>query len=142
MNFFRLFLLLGALPLGLSAQAITAGTPVESFRLPTFTREGHRSMLLQGSAALVTASRIELREMTLTLFSGDARNLVETVILSPVATVNPESEQVEGAGVVRVIRDDLEITGQGWHYDHAQKKVSITRDARIVFRAQLPDILK
>lgn len=142
MNFFRLLLLLGALPLGLSAQAITAGTPVESFRLPTFTREGHRSMLLQGSAALVTASRIELREMTLTLFSGDARNLVETVILSPVATVNPESEQVEGAGVVRVIRDDLEITGQGWHYDHAQKKVSITRDARIVFRAQLPDILK
>lgn len=142
MNFFRLLLLLGALPLGLSAQTLTAGTPVESFRLPTFTREGHRSMLLQGSAALVTAARIELREMTLTLFSGDARNLVETVILSPVATVNPEREEVEGAGVVRFIRDDLEITGHGWRYDHAQKKVSITRDARIVFRAQLPDILK
>jgi hypothetical protein len=99
-------------------------------------------MLLQGSAAMVTAARIELREMTLTLFSGDARNLVETVILSPVATVNPEREEVEGAGVVRFIRDDLEITGYGWHYAHAQKKVSITRNARIVFRAQLPDILK
>jgi hypothetical protein len=99
-------------------------------------------MLLQGSQALVGTDQVELQGMTLTIFTGDAANTVETVILSPLATIQLDREQVQGESTVRVIRDDIEITGQGWSYDHAVKKVSITRNARIVFQAQLPDILK
>ena len=128
----------------LAARAVnpTDATPVLSFKLPTFTKEGHRSMLLQGTEAVVSTTRVELIEMNLTLFSGDDRNAVETIILSPVATALLDSDQVRGDSSVRVIRDDIEITGQGWTYDHRTKKVSITRNARVVFNAQMPDILK
>lgn len=99
-------------------------------------------MLLQGSRALVGTNQVELQEMTLTVFTGDATNTVVTVILSPLATIQLDRELVQGESTVRVIRDDIEITGQRWSYDHAGKKVSIARNARIVFQAQLPDILK
>ncbi len=124
------------------SQPVTATTPVQNFKLPTFTPEGYRSMLLLGSSATVAPGVINLTEMNLTLFSGDAASKVETVILSPVAAVSPDSGQVSGDSTVRMIRDDIEITGTGWTYDHRQKKVSITRNARIVYRAQMPDLLK
>jgi hypothetical protein len=99
-------------------------------------------MLLQGSQATVASNRVELMDLNLTLFMGDAASTVETVILSPTATANLQNETVHGDGTVRVIRDDFEITGTGWSYDHHQKKVSITANARIAFHAQLPDMLK
>lgn len=137
---FILFMLGGS---ALSAETSpTAMAPVSQFRLPTFTKEGHRSMMLLGSEAIVGAVHVQLVDLNLTLFSGDERNAVDTVILSPLASVNPEEGTVKGAAAVRIIRDDLEITGRGWTYDHRQKKVSIHSQARVVFRAQLPDILK
>ncbi len=143
MKFLRLLPLFGSLLLAsAAAQSPLASTPVKNFRLPTFTKEGHRSLLLQGTEARVSTRQVELSEMTLTVFSGDATNRVETVMLSPLARIDLEAEQVRGDGLVRVIRDDSEITGTGWSYHHAEKKVSITRSARVVFRAQLPDLLK
>ena len=47
-----------------------------------------------------------------------------------------------GKPIVRMIRDDIEVAGRGWTYDHRAKKVSLAADVRIVFAAQLNDILK
>jgi len=126
----------------MAGPSLTSQTPVSNFRLPTFTKEGHRSMLLQGSQAIVRPNNIEFADLNLTLFSGNEKADVVTVLLSPNATAEPEDETVHGSGTVRVIRDDLEITGTNWTYDHRQKKVSIAANARITFKAQLPDILK
>ena len=41
-----------------------------------------------------------------------------------------------------IAASDLEITGEQWIYDHGAKKVSIARNTRITFKAQLPDLLK
>lgn len=99
-------------------------------------------MLLQGSEAIVGQAQVELIDLNLTVFTGEENNAVETIILSPQATAKPEDEIVQGLMAVRIIRDDLEITGTGWTYAHIDKKVSIHSNARVVFRAQLPDILK
>lgn len=133
--------LLGA-SVALAAGPLESETPVSGFRLPTFSKNGHRSMLLQGSKAIVQPDEIKLVDLNLTLFKGDAAGTVETVILSPSATAEPEEEIVHGTGPVRVIGDNFEITGIGWTYHHRQKKVSISSHARVVFRAPLPDILK
>lgn len=133
--------LLGSVP-AFAASPLGSQTPVMDFRLPTFTKDGHRSMLLQGTKAVVAPGRIDLVNLNLTLFKGDTANSVETIILSPAAIAHPEAETVQGDGPVRVIRDDLEITGTGWSYDHRQKRVSIAANARVVFQAPLPDILK
>lgn len=142
MKFLRSLLpLLCALGLG-AAEPASTRTPVSNFKLPTFTNEGHRSMLLQGTEALVGSNRVELTGMNLSIFTGDRRNLVETIILSPVAVADLETDVISGKDTVRFIRDDLEITGSDWRYDYRQKKVSIARQSRVVFQAQMPDLLK
>ena len=91
---------------------------------------------------MVSAEQITVANLNLTLFKGDEADTIETVILSPSAIAAVDARQVQGEGTVHVIRDYIEITGQGWTYEHNQKKVSIAHDARVVFRATTPDILK
>ena len=55
----------------MAGPSLTSQTPVSNFRLPTFTKEGFRSMLLQGSQAIVRPNNIEFADLNLTLFSGD-----------------------------------------------------------------------
>ncbi|HEY0945463.1 MAG TPA: hypothetical protein VGD81_09345 [Opitutaceae bacterium] len=122
---------------------ITARAPVKDFTLPFFNDAGHRTMLVRGGEALLAnPERVTIHELTLTVFSGHADNRVDTVILSPAATVIPAEKAVTGEQVVRLVRDDLEVSGEAWRYDHDAKKILINRNVHIVFRTELKDILK
>ena len=124
---------------------VTARVPIKNFQLPTFTKAGDRAMLLlAGEAFIVSQTQVEVTDLNLTLFSGDATNRVDTVLVSPAATVLLDQQIVRGNSTVRLVRDDLEVTGEQWSYSHqpAEKKVLIENKARVVFRAQLPDLLK
>jgi hypothetical protein len=123
--------------------ALTADAPVINFRLPTFTKEGFRSWLLCGSEGLyVNQNQLSVTDLNLTIFSGDAANRVESVFLSPSATAFINDAQVQSPGRLRLINNDFEVTGEDWLYDHRQKKVSIHKNVRVVFHAQLKDLLR
>lgn len=123
---------------------VPASEPIKNFVLPTFTpAEGYRSMLLRGSQAwMLTPRIIQLDDMDLTVFSGDATSHVESVLLSPVARVSLDDHTAGGPGAVRLIRDDLELTGNQWTYYQLQKRISIARNVRVVFHTELKDLLK
>jgi hypothetical protein len=132
-----------AVPSTAAEPRATVSAPIKNFRLPTFTAAGHReAMLLAGEARLPEPARIELKEMMLTLFSGDAAEDVDTLLAAPVATFLPAEKLASGPDTVRLERLDLTVTGADWTYDHAAKKVVIRRDAHVIFRAALGDILK
>jgi hypothetical protein len=100
-------------------------------------------MTLRGAkASFPSSGEIEVVDLTLTVFSGDAAGRTETVMLSPAATFLPKQNLARGDAGVRVIRDDLEASGIHWIYDHAQKKVSLRGQVRIVFNAGFKDLLK
>jgi len=99
-------------------------------------------MLIESSEAIVAPSQIELTNLNLTLFDGTDRNAIETILLSPQATALTDEETISGEGLVRIIRDDVEITGTGWRYEHARRKVSIAKHTRIRFQSSLPDLLR
>lgn len=100
-------------------------------------------MTLRGAkASFPLTDQVDVVDLNLTIYSGDATNQVETVILSPAATFLPKQNLARGEAGVRVIRDDLEATGIHWTYDHAQKKVSLTGRVRIVFNAEFKSLLK
>jgi len=123
--------------------SLTANAPVINFRVPTFTAEGYRSWLLCGSEGVyVNDSRLDVVDLNLTVFSGDASNRVGSVFLSPSAVALIGESRVRGPGALRLITDDFEATGEDWLYDHRQKKVSIHRDVRVVFHLRLNDILR
>ena len=122
--------------------SLTANAPVINFRVPTFNGE-YRSWLLCGSKGVyVDDNRLDIVDLNLTVFSGDASNRVESVFLSPEAVALLSESRVRGPGPVRLITDDFEATGEDWLYDHREKKVSIHRNVRVVFHAQLNDILR
>jgi len=125
-----------------STNELSTRAPLSQFRLPTFNEQGHRSMLIESSEAIVGPSQIELTNLNLTLFDGTARNAIETILLSPQATALTDEETISGKGPVRIIRDDVEITGIGWRYEHASRKVSIAKNTRIRFQSSLPDLLR
>lgn len=123
--------------------SLTANAPVVNFRVPTFTPQGYRSWLLCGAEGIyVDNNRLDVVDLNLTVFSGDASNRVESVFLSPSAIALLGENRVRGPGALRLITDDFEATGEDWLYDHRQKKVSIHRNVRVVFRARLNDILR
>jgi len=122
----------------------TSSEPIKNFVLPTFTpAEGYRSMLLRGSEAyMLTPALIQLDNMNLTVFSGDASNRIVSILLSPVARVSLDQHTAGGPGAVRLVRDDLELTGEQWTYDQVEKRISIARHVRVVFHSELKDLLK
>jgi hypothetical protein len=121
----------------------TLSAPALNWVHPLFTKEGYRSMTMRGTEVRpVGTGRIDVVDMNITVFTGGAAAKVESVLLSPAASFFPEEKIARGKSSVRLLRDDLEVAGEDWVYDHAAKKVSIARHARITFAAQLPDLIK
>jgi len=124
---------------------ISTDKPIINFSTSTFTPEGHRSWLLRASQAQPGEKEIEVSELTLAIFPGKADNeKVETMILSPTATVLPADSVVTGRETIRVINDQFEAAGSDWRYEHREqeKKITINRNVRVTFRAELKEILQ
>ena len=126
------------------AAPATAAAPATNWVLPLFTdKEGYRSMTLRGSEVRpVGTKQIAVTDLSITVFSGDAAARVDTILMSPAAVFSPKENRASGDKTVRLIRDDIEVTGANWTYDHATQTVVIREKTRIVFREQLKDILK
>ena len=131
------------IPSARSAPEVKATAPVKNFRLPTFTTQGFRHTTLHaGEARLPDPSRIDVVEMELTLFTGRADEQIDAMLAAPSASFYPEKLLATGDDTVRVERTDLTLTGADWSYDHGARKVIIKRDAHVIFRSALGDILK
>jgi hypothetical protein len=125
------------------AQDSTIAPPARNWTLPLFTKEGYRQMTLRGDEVRpITSDRVDITGMNVTVFSGTADAKVDSVLLSPEATFMISEKIARGDKSVRLIRDDVEVSGVGWTYDYNQKKVLISRHAHVVFHSALPDILK
>lgn len=131
-------------PARLSPGDGTIGPPAKNWVLPLFTdKEGFRSMTVRGSEAhAVGAKQIDITDLNITAFSGDATARVDTMLLSPAAHFFPDEKRATGEKSLRFIRDDMEITGERWTFLQNEKRVLIDQNVRVVLHAQLPAILK
>jgi hypothetical protein len=125
------------------AQDATVAPPAKNWTLPLFTKEGYRQMTLKGAEVRpVTSDRIDIAGLDVTVFSGGPEAKVDTVILSPEASFMINEKIARGDQSVRLVRDDVDVTGQGWTYYYNEKKVLIAHNAHVVFHSGLPDILR
>jgi hypothetical protein len=142
----RFLLLLSALAiplLGADQSAMPGLAPAQDWKLPLFTKDGFRSMSLRGDRVLpVSSDRIDVENIEITVFSGDAAARVTSVLLSSQASYFPKENIATGPGAVRVIRDNIEISGEDWTYEKEGEKISIHRNARVVFNMKLGDMLR
>ena len=117
--------------------------PARNWTLPLFTKEGNRQMTLRGDEVRpVSTDRVDITGMSVTVFSGGPEAKVDSVLLSPEATFLLQEKVARGSQSVRLVRDDIEVSGEGWTYLYNEKKVLISRHTHVVFHSALPDILK
>lgn len=129
--------------LHVTAEDSMLAPPARDWTLPMFTKEGYRQMTIRGDEVHpVSADRVDITGMNVTVFSGKPDAKVDSVILSPKATFLLNEKIARGAGPVRLVRDDVEVSGEGWTYIYSEKKVLISQHAHIVFHTALPDMLK
>lgn len=129
--------------IGGSAQDLATSPPARNWILPLFTKEGFREMTIRGDEVHpMTSDRIDIRGMNITVFSGAPDARVDSVLLSPEASFLITEKVARGDKSVRLVRDDLEVTGDVWSYNYNEKKVLISKRAHVVFQAALPEILK
>jgi hypothetical protein len=122
---------------------VSTSAAVKDYSISFFSDAGYHKMRVEGgSADLKDRNKIQLENMTLTLFSGQADRSVESVLMAPVAVLQPDTEMVSGSDAVRLIRDDLELFGEDWSYDHRARKIHLRRNAKIIFNANLAEYLK
>ena len=123
-------------------EGLTTG-PAKNWALPLFTPEGFRSMTLRGSEVYtVSSSRIDIINMNIAVFSGDASVAGGHHSSQPGGQFFPARQPrlrrpVRPTGPRRHRRDR-----ERWTYDYNQQKVSIQKNLRVAFRAQLTGILK
>ena len=126
-----------------SADEIAVAPPARNWTLPLFTKEGFRQVTLRGDEVRpVSSDRIDVSGMNVTVFSGDAEARVDSVLISPEATFLLNEKMVQGDRTVRLVRDDVDVRGEGWSYNYNEKKVLIYRRTHVVFQSALPDMLK
>jgi hypothetical protein len=117
--------------------------PAQNWEMKVFTKEGFRSMVIRGTEVRMAGpNRYDVIDLNITRFSGlqDAR--VDSILLSPAASFFAKEQRASGEKSVRLIRDDMEITGEQWTCLYLERKVSIQKNNRVVFHAALPDLLQ
>ena len=117
--------------------------PAKNWVLPLFTKEGYRSMTLSGDEVHpISASRIDVVNILINSFSGDAAARRDYILISSAASYFPREHRAAGPAGVRVIRDDGEITGEDWTYEKKGEKISIHRHVRVTFNEKIGNLLR
>ena len=135
----RLFVVVVALLLQQRCAAdMTPSAPVRHFRMPRFGKDGYKVWDFSGREGhYISREHIEVIDMTLRVFSGDARGVVETQIKSPEAVLfiqrsyahSPQQLSIEGIG--------YHVEGRDWIWDGKQKKIIVQEDVHVVFDQRL-----
>ena len=100
-------------------------------------------MTARGSEArAVNSQRFDVVDLNLTVFNGDAASKVDSILLSPAATFLPQAKIARGDKSVRYIGDEIEASGTHWVYYHEEKKISLDGNVRVIFRAELKNLLQ
>ena len=122
---------------------MTTAAPVKNYSIVFFSEEGYQRVRVQGETAEVQdPTKVRLGGMTLTEYTGDADRTIESVLTAPIAIVEPETEIVSGPDSVKLVRSDLELSGEDWTYEKEAKRVHIRRNAKLIFNAGFTDLLK
>lgn len=114
-----------------------------NFNLKAFTAKGHLDFFLSGSRAAKTGTdRYEVTDMRLVRYKGDASNAIDTIVLAPNAGYQEDKKVASGTAGVRLIRDDLEVSGERWTYDQLGESLVVENKVEVTIHAVLPSLLK
>jgi len=116
--------------------------PIIDFHLSLFDDEtGRKTSDLRGGTAIYHgAEQLEIRDFTLSLF--DSKGALALKVASPKAHLQIKTRVAEGDESIDVAGPGYSLAGKRWRCEEPTRKIAIREEARVVFQAQLIDILK
>lgn len=129
----RLLAICLLMPLMLQAQLVPQ-EPVKNFQLPMFGENGYRTWELSGDEGrYISADKIEVSQMKMKVFSGDASSTIENRIESPLAMLFVSKNIAIGQGPIRITATTYRIDGQRWFWDGKTRSVVVSQKASVIF---------
>jgi hypothetical protein len=127
--------LLAASPCG-GAQDLGDIQPVSGFSVPTYDEEGNLTSKLFGDyAKILPDGLVEITGLRVEFYSGGETNRRTDMRVS-----SPKCFFHRGKGVamsdssVRIARDNMVVTGEGFVWDSKKEHLRIAKDAKVVFK--------
>lgn len=121
---------------------MVSSAPVREFSLPRFGKDGYKIWNLKGSEGYyINEERIDVVNMILCIFSGDARGEVETCIESPQASIFIKQNQARSDETLQINNLSYHIEGEKWIWDGNQKKIVVQQNVHVTFNQELRDSL-
>ena len=119
-----------------------ADAPIIDFRMAMFDNvNGLKTSDLRGGTAIYHgAELLEVRTFTLTIF--DKKGELALKVVSPKALLQIKPRIAEGDDSIDVAGPGYSLAGKRWRCEEPARKIAIREEARVVFQAQLIDILK
>lgn len=127
-----LFLTSGLLPA--HGHLMEPNAPVLDFKLPVFNESGYKAWDLQGHEGLFhTDQTIDVKEMTIQVFSGDEALSLETLIKSPAARINTKTSFAFGEESINITGPNYNISGNSWTWNGDTQQIEIQNNVIVVF---------
>ena len=120
-----------------SAQMIP-DAPIRNFRLPLFGDNGYKEWELRGlEGHYISEGEARVEGLDLLVFSGDEAMELESRIRSPEAFIEFELSRASGQSSLFMTGPGFEIQGSEWVWEGKEKRLRVSRNARVIFEQQL-----
>ncbi len=135
----KLPLILFLLAFAVSAPAqMVPDAPIQNFRLPLFGDNGFKVWELRGLVGhYISEGEARVEGLDLMVFSGDEQMHLENRIRSPEATIEFDRSRASGDSSFFMTGPGYEIEGSDWVWEGRENKLTVGRNARVVFADRL-----
>jgi len=113
---------------------ITPHSALKNFKLPKYNETSSGAYTLSGKEGIYREDGLfEVISATLSLYSGDEKQILETTILSDAAIIDLESDIASGPSYVEIKNEDFFLRGEDWTLDMEKKRITIEKKGVIRF---------
>ena len=105
---------------------------LSGFELPEYDAEGKIVRHIFGDMAEVLPDGlVKITNLRVDLFKGDE---VEMKVIAPRCELNQDTKQAVSDGPVRIIRDNMVVTGRGFDFSNEKERIQIMHDTKVVLK--------
>ena len=105
---------------------------LSGFELPEYDTEGKMVRHIFGDMAEVLPDGlIRISNLRVDLFKDEQ---VEMKVIAPRCELNQDTRQAVSDGPVRIIRDNMVVTGRGFDFSNEKERIQIMHDTKVVLK--------
>jgi hypothetical protein len=114
---------------------------ISGFRVPDYDAEGNLKSQLYGDYAQIRPNdEVEITNLKIETFGKGSDP--EMLVTSPHCVYNRQSGSARSESALRIARDNMIITGEGYVWDSGSERFVIRRKARVVLKNAAGNIKK